>query len=1190
MSTRNRILRRSLLISLIVLSMLVSLLTLQATHHVHAASSCSPIAFIGVRGSGEAMIASEYNMGEVVSKTFIQFQTQMQQSGVNVLGDGLAYAAVPFPSNLADIANLAPQVDLGVTMLVDDLAILEAACPGQQIILSGYSQGAWVIQSAFDNKASADNHIKAVILYGDPLFDPQASYARGGDPTLSGVVGKEDLPPWIPPNNIRSYCLNGDPICNFSGGNAASCVSAGAACPHLQYDSEVTDASNFLSQIFASTQNTTSTPTPTSTNASTPTPTPTPPCTASGDGVTLFVDPNYGGSTCHTFGVGEYSDLSQFGLDLNVSSLQDTNAAYHITFFDQTGLTGTPGYYDANTPQLTGYWDNRARSMRVERHSTDGVTLCTDASYGGSCHTFGVGEYSDLSQFGLDQDVSSLQDTNAAYHITLFDQKGLTGTPGYYDADTSQLTGYWDNRARSMRVEMHSTDGVTLYVDGNYGGTSHTFGVGEYSDLSQFSLDQNVSSLRDTNAAYHITLFDQKGLTGTPGYYDADTSQLTGYWDNRARSMRVEKHRPTTCNPGTDGIIAYIDTNYQAGCLFITGDIPDLTTYNFEHVISSIRFAGNYTNSEQIAIYRQANYQDLCGTFSQDQPDLLSCSDQAVSVQVLPFTPPVTPTPSPTTTPSPTPTASCPSGWNCADIGGPNLSGSESLSNGTWSIQGSGGDIWNTADQFHYDWQSLPGDGNVSAQILTQDNTDGWAKAGVMLRQDNTPGSAFYMVALTPGNGITVQYRTDQGVNAQMNAQITGSSPVYLQAIRVGNTFTAATSSDGVSWNTISGSSATLNVSGTMLAGLGITSHSASLGTATFNSVSITQSAPTSTPTPSPTPTASCPAGWACADIGNPNLSGSESLNNNIWTVQGSGGDIWNAADQFHYDWQSLSGDGSVSAQVLTQDNTDGWAKAGVMLRQDNTPGSAFYMIALTPGNGITVQYRTDQGANAQMNAQISGTAPVYVMAVRTGNTFTAATSSDGVTWTTVSGSSATLNVNGAMLAGLAVTSHSASPGTVTFNSVSITAATSPSPTPSPSPTATTPTPTPTTSPTPTSTGVELLPAPWHLSGNNGASELYQSIDPNALNGMTRVQITYNLHGLQALGNDASAIIIDQNGWHYISLSNYGQNGLDGNQTVTIPLSDFGLDLTQPIDGTIHTRFWYGSQFTVDIISIQLLP
>jgi hypothetical protein len=122
-----------------------------------------------------------------------------------------------------------------------------------------------------------------------------------------------------------------------------------------------------------------------------------------------------------------------------------------------------------------------------------------------------------------------------------------------------------------------------------------------------------------------------------------------------------------------------------------------------------------------------------------------------------------------------------------------------------------------------------------------------------------------------------------------------------------------------------------------------------------------------------------------------------------------------------------------------------------------------------------------------------------------------------------------------------------------------------------------------------TSSGSELLSSAWHLAGTE-AQEAYQSMDQNALQGKTTLRITYNLHGLSALGNDASAIIIDQNGWHYISLSNYGQNGKDGEQTVDIPLSDFsGLDLSSPVDGTIHTRFWNSDPYSVDITSIQLL-
>lgn len=150
-----------------------------------------------------------------------------------------------------------------------------------------------------------------------------------------------------------------------------------------------------------------------------------------------------------------------------------------------------------------------------------------------------------------------------------------------------------------------------------------------------------------------------------------------------------------------------------------------------------------------------------------------------------------------------------------------------------------------------------------------------------------------------------------------------------------------------------------------------------------------------------------------------------------------------------------------------------------------------------------------------------------------------------------------------------------------------------PTPTPTNTPTPTsTPTPTPTGTPTPTPTpsgGTELLSSPWYLSGNNGADEEYQSISSSALSGKDYIRVTYNLHGLTALGGDASAIIFDQNGWKFVSLSNYGTNGYDGEQIVDIPLDDFtGLDPESSV-GTLHTRFWYGSAFTVDITSIKAL-
>jgi len=132
--------------------------------------------------------------------------------------------------------------------------------------------------------------------------------------------------------------------------------------------------------------------------------------------------------------------------------------------------------------------------------------------------------------------------------------------------------------------------------------------------------------------------------------------------------------------------------------------------------------------------------------------------------------------------------------------------------------------------------------------------------------------------------------------------------------------------------------------------------------------------------------------------------------------------------------------------------------------------------------------------------------------------------------------------------------------------------------------------------------GVELLLEPWHLEGDNGDAQAYQEIEPLVLQGKDTLSITYNLHGLEiheGERKDESAIILDQPNWYVISLANYGQNGLDGEQTAIVPLSDFislpdepsgtpggeALNLDEPVD-MLHTRFWNNSKFAVDITSI----
>jgi hypothetical protein len=384
---------------------------------------------------------------------------------------------------------------------------------------------------------------------------------------------------------------------------------------------------------------------------------------------------------------------------------------------------------------------------------------------------------------------------------------------------------------------------------------------------------------------------------------------------------------------------------------------------------------------------------------------------------------------------SPAPSASpCPSGWACGDVGNPITVGDQSLSGGTWTVTGAGSDIWDVNDQFHFVWQPLSGDCTVSAHVATQPATDPWAKAGVMLRQSSDDAaSVYYAMLVTPSNGIVIQYRGNEGLRTLDASTATGAAPAYVRVARSGSTFTAYTSSDGATWTPLAGSSVTLAAGTTMLAGLAVTSHNwSTAGAVTFDSVAVVTGAP-----PAPQ---TCPSGWSCADVGSATPAGTQSVDGSgNWTVQGGGSDIWSTSDQFHFVWQSLAGDGPVSARVTSQTNTDPWAKAGVMLRQSTDAASVYYAVEVTPGNGVVVQYRPSSGASALMAAQLTGTAPAYVRAARTGTTFTAYTSSDGLTWTPVAGSTVTLSVSGAMLAGLEVTSHNVlTAGTVTFTAVSV--------------------------------------------------------------------------------------------------------------------------------------------------------
>src|SRR5438552_11208678 len=103
--------------------------------------------------------------------------------------------------------------------------------------------------------------------------------------------------------------------------------------------------------------------------------------------------------------------------------------------------------------------------------------------------------------------------------------------------------------------------------------------------------------------------------------------------------------------------------------------------------------------------------------------------------------------------------AAVPAPWLAQDIGSPSPAGSSSATSGTFTINASGVDIWNTSDQFHFVYQPVAGDFEVSARVASIANTNAFAKAGVMIRSSLAANAAEVFTGVTPAPGVAFQPR-----------------------------------------------------------------------------------------------------------------------------------------------------------------------------------------------------------------------------------------------------------------------------------------------------------------------------------------------------------------------------------------------------------------------------------------------
>jgi hypothetical protein len=171
---------------------------------------------------------------------------------------------------------------------------------------------------------------------------------------------------------------------------------------------------------------------------------------------------------------------------------------------------------------------------------------------------------------------------------------------------------------------------------------------------------------------------------------------------------------------------------------------------------------------------------------------------------------------------------------------------------GTYTMTGAGSDIWDTADEFHYAWKMLDGEGSITTRVsavtnLTEGKSlDEWAKAGVMIRETLDPSSKHAFVCVTGNQGIAFQHRGETAGDSTTQKHLSDVSgrPHWVRLERdISGTFTAYHADDAGgfpgAWEMLD--IAIIQMSRNTYIGLALTSHQSNVqAQAVFSNVSTT--------------------------------------------------------------------------------------------------------------------------------------------------------------------------------------------------------------------------------------------------------------------------------------------------------------------------------------------------------------
>jgi hypothetical protein len=175
------------------------------------------------------------------------------------------------------------------------------------------------------------------------------------------------------------------------------------------------------------------------------------------------------------------------------------------------------------------------------------------------------------------------------------------------------------------------------------------------------------------------------------------------------------------------------------------------------------------------------------------------------------------------------------------DIGTVGLAGSSTLDNGTWTVAGSGLNIYGSSsnDSFHYAYKKMSGDGSFIAKITSMEVSNSLGKAALVIKETLDSNSKMGEVNGTSASSSEFSSRGSDSADGSGKQSFELSTvPTWVKIERIGDHITGYVGPDGVSWAPMQYTKYTM--SDDFYIGLGVTSNSNSLTcTSTFTNVQL---------------------------------------------------------------------------------------------------------------------------------------------------------------------------------------------------------------------------------------------------------------------------------------------------------------------------------------------------------------